>query len=74
MTKHYKLLCPHTLKATYMFNRCLLHFYIVLERCVDGLLEPKLVAVLEYRQHCDWLNIRRFVIERSKTQRMNCVK
>ena len=56
-----------------MFNLYLLHFYIVLERCVDGLLGPKRVAVHEYRQQCDWLNIRRIVIERSKAQRMNCV-
>ena len=26
------------------------------------------------RQHCDWLNIRTFFIESSKTQRVNCVK
>ena len=57
-----------------MFSRYLLHFYIVLERCIDGRLGLKYVALLEYRQHCDWLNIRRIVIERSKPQRMNCVK
>jgi hypothetical protein len=53
-----------------MFSRYVWHLYIVLERCVVGLLGPKYVAVLEYRQHCDWLNIRRFVIELCKTQRM----
>jgi hypothetical protein len=57
-----------------MYNRYLLFFYIVLERCVDGLLGQKYVAVLECRQHCDWLNIRRIVIERSKTQRIKCFK
>jgi len=57
-----------------MFIRYVLDFYVVLERCVDGLLGPKYVALLEYRQHCYWLNSRKFVIERSKTQEMNCVK
>jgi len=30
-----------------MFNRYVLHFYIVLEHCIDGLLRPKHVAVLD---------------------------
>ena len=30
-----------------MFNRYLLHFYIVLERCVDGPLIQKHVAILD---------------------------
>ena len=30
-----------------MFSRYVLHFYIVLERYVDGLLTPKHVAVLD---------------------------
>jgi hypothetical protein len=55
-----------------MVDRYVLHFYIALERFIDGLLRPKHVAVLEYVLHCDWqyyiVLLNKRIVNRVKTK------